>query len=179
MLGAETYRGNYALETVKTGGLLSRCVRRLAAHGCGSYATTAAWCPASSQFGLPTCMLRTPTAVSSPGWLPSLPPLLCAVIDICRAAEEVFDHSNHFEHLASVRGRDVSGGHMGHVGGAPLLVHVPCAQPAGQPAGQPPVSLIAGPLSTSWGWNEDLQSPWSTHCFPNCAHSLQPKQESE
>lgn len=27
----------------------------------------------------------------------------CAVIDICRAAEEVFDHSNHFEHLASVR----------------------------------------------------------------------------
>ena len=27
----------------------------------------------------------------------------CAVSDICRAAEEVFDHSNHFEHLASVR----------------------------------------------------------------------------
>ncbi|PRW57775.1 pyruvate kinase isoform C [Chlorella sorokiniana] len=41
MLGAETYRGNYALETVKT------------------------------------------------------------VSDICRAAEEVFDHANHFEHLAS------------------------------------------------------------------------------
>lgn len=33
---------------------------------------------------------------------PTLPPVP-AVKDICRAAEEVFDHGNHFDHLHAVR----------------------------------------------------------------------------
>jgi hypothetical protein len=99
LLGAETYRGNYALECVNTG----EWGRYSAAWGC-----LYRWQPALPSRP-PACQLLFADSPWQPhrhtGY-PSLtsnlpPPSPCpaAVVDICRAAEEVFDHANHFDHL--------------------------------------------------------------------------------
>jgi hypothetical protein len=127
MLGAETYRGDYALGTVKTGGwgggvqwkregvLGGQGVRGVGgwdgearrlepspAHvpACaggtrGRRKAAAAGARAlrrsSAAAALARCLAPTPLHLLS-----------IAVVDICRAAEEVFDHANHFEHLHAV-----------------------------------------------------------------------------